>query len=289
MNPDISFSVIIPSFNRRKYLIDTLKCLERQSIHPNEAIVVDASLSEYRLAKADLDEFSFQLKYIEWDEIGNICKQRNHAIGIAESDYILFLDDDVEFDSDLLENFKKAFEETGADGISGNVATPKRPRGSPPLWHTGFLNEMDEPNIQTCDFIADTRIICTASFAVKKDALKAIGGFDLNQRGTLDDVEAGFRLSAAGYRIIHHPLPEVLHFQAPMSGARDSKNGPIWNLENQIYFQLKHRYKSRNALLVKVILSMFRPSRDWLKPINNLRRYLIMFKAISRATTLLAK
>jgi GT2 family glycosyltransferase len=146
---------------------------------------------------------------------------------------------------------------------------------------------MGEPNIQTCDLIADTRIICTASFAVRKDALKSIGGFDLNQRGTLDDVEVGFRLNEAGYRIIHHPLPKVLHFHAPMSGARDKAQGNSWSIENRVYFQLKHRYESNWFFLLRMLTSFLRPSREWLRPSKRISEYRAIYASYLRARGIL--
>lgn len=262
-----TFSIIIPTFNRKKYLVDTLGFIQQQNVQPLEIIVVDASEPAFQLNESEQQPYRPLLKYITWNEYGNISKQRNHAIGIAKGEYILFLDDDVIFNPDLVENYIEAFHNTGADGISGLVETEKYRLGSSPIRFKGILSDFGEYNLQPCDIIAPTKLICTASFAIKTSALRAIGGFDEYQRGSYDDVEAGFRLVAKGYVILHHPLPKVFHIQAKASGARDSSHGNVWGVENQIYFLLKHRYNTRKSLFLFLMLfEILKPSRAWLQP-----------------------
>ena len=238
---NINFSIIIPTFNRKKYLIDTLNCIENQSVKPVEIIVVDASHKDYQLMDEDCERFSL-LKYYKWNEYGNICKQRNYGIELSRGNHILFLDDDVIFNSELISNYIQAFNETKADGISGLIETKKYRRGAKAFKYKEVLLNANELNIQACDYVAPTKLICTASFAIKTEIIKNLNGFDENQRGTYDDIELGFRLTNKNFKILHHNLPDVFHHQAPASGARDLKHGAIWGVENQFYFMLKHIY-----------------------------------------------
>lgn len=262
-----TFSVIIPTFNRKKCLLDTLGFVQQQTVQPLEIIVVDASEQSFHLSESEQGSFKYLLKYVTWNEYGNISKQRNHGIAMAKGEYILFLDDDVIFDTHLIANYIEAFNTTGADGISGIVETEKYKSGIRPFRFKGILADLGENNLQHSEIIAETKIICTASFAIKTSVLKAIGGFDEYQRGVYDDVEAGFRLAAHGYVILHHPLPKVFHIQAPASGARDTSHGNSWAVENKIYFLLKHRYNTRKSLFLFLMLfEILKPSRAWLQP-----------------------
>ncbi len=268
-----TFTIIIPTYNRKQYLLDTLQFVFQQTIKPLEIIVVDASEPAFQLSYSDLETFNSLVKYIPWDEYGNISKQRNYAIEIAQGDYILFLDDDVVFSDSLIDDYITAFKQTNADGISGLVETEKYRFGHAPLKFPGILSDVGESNLQPCNFIAPTKIICTASFAIKTSALKAINGFDEFQRGSYDDMEAGFRLVNQGYFIIHHPLPKVFHIQAKASGARDVSHGNSWALENQIYFLLKHRYSNnKKKFLLLLVTEILKPSRAWLSPLKILTK-----------------
>lgn len=283
----INFSIIIPTFNRKKYLIDTLNYINNQSIKPLEIIVVDASHNEYQLTDIDCQRFSL-LRYYKWKEYGNICKQRNYGIELSSGNYILFLDDDVNFNTDLIANYYYAFNETNADGISGLVETKKYYKGSKAFNNKGVLYDAKELNIQACDYVAPTKLICTASFAIKKSVLQYVNGFDELQRGTYDDIELGFRLAQYKFKIIHHPFPIVFHIQAAASGARDLKNGPDWGIENQTYFMLKHLYfRKKHIFLVKLIIEILRPSRSWKKPKLKIIRAKSCINAYTRACKLL--
>lgn len=282
-----SFSIIIPTFNRKKYLEDTLNCIDAQIVKPLEIIVIDASHKDYQLTQETYSKFPL-LKYYHWNEYGNISKQRNFGIERAKGDYILFLDDDVVFEPNLIDNYITAFRETNADGISGLIETTKYRKGSKAFKYSEVLLNTNEENIQACDFIAPTKLICTASFAIKKDVLKSVNGFDEFQRGTFDDIELGFRLANNNFRIIHHPLPVVFHIQAPASGARDIKHGMAWGVENQTYFMLKHIYSdTKNLFLLKLIFEVLKPSRAWKFPRQQLQKINLRLKAYKRALELL--
>jgi GT2 family glycosyltransferase len=278
-----TFSVIIPTFNRRDYLLDTLKSVSCQTIQPIEIIVVDASEKAFQLKEEEMEQFQPLLQYVSWDEYGNISKQRNFGISIAKGDIILFLDDDVVFGNTLFEDYVKAFDETDADGISGLIETNKYKKGDEAIKFKEVLSDTNELNIQACDYIAPTKVICTASFAIKSAVLAAVNGFDELQRGTYDDIELGFRLSKLGYKIIHHPEPIVFHIQAPASGARDIKHGNLWGVENQVYFMMKHIYSDRKKyFLFKLMAEVLKPSRAWLKPMRQFDKMAVRIKAYKR-------
>lgn len=281
------FTIIIPTYNRKKYLLDTLHFALAQKLPPLEIIVVDVSEKSLQLNEQEQLPFKSLLKYVSWNEYGNISKQRNHAINMAKGEYILFLDDDVIFDADLLQHYSEAFATTRVDAISGLIETEKYRFGSSPLKFKGILSDVGEYNLQPCDVVAPTKVICTASFAIKTDVLKAIGGFDEDQRGSYDDMEIGFRLSKRGYKILHHSLPKVFHLQAKASGARDSSHGNKWAIENQVYFLLKHRYNNKkNWFLFLMLLEILKPSRAWLQPSNLFAKTKIHVAAFNRFNTL---
>lgn len=283
-----TFSIIIPTYNRKTFLLDTLNFILKQTVKPVEIIVVDASASEFQLDELSQQNFRPLLKYIKWNEFGNISKQRNYGISIARGNYILFLDDDVIFTADLIENYIKAFNATGADAISGIVETTKYRFGSAPIRFKGLLSSFGEDNLQPCDVVAPTKLICTASFAVKTLALTAIGGFDEDQRGSYDDVEVGFRLAKKGFTVLHHSLPKIFHLQAEASGARDEAHGNKWGIENQVYFQIKHRYQNKKRLFLLLLLfDLYKPSRAWLHPKRLIHKTNVYFSAFQRSVRII--
>lgn len=261
-------SVIVPSYNRKKCLIKVMDQLVTQSYQPHEAFVIDASAPEERVDAEQLSRYPDWMYYLPFSPSGNVSRQRNDAIKRCSGDVVLFLDDDVEFGHDLIEKHLGALKETGADGISGIVLAPGEKvsvqlndKPKPALLSVGV------PDCRIYDGVVTTYLICTANFSIIRTALLAVGGFDEQIHGTLDDVEIGIRLINAGYKILHHNGPRLLHLRVPSSGSRSPSLGPEWHLTNMFYFQFAHFwFKRRFLLLLMTLLSYCRPSRMWFRP-----------------------
>ena len=211
----MKISVLIPTYNRKDWLLKTLQCISKQIYQKFEVIIVDASAPEDQLENANLQEFKFPITYIRHGVAGNVSKQRNIALQKAIGDILLFIDDDVEFNENLFAEYVKLFQSGNYDAISGLVETEKFKRGALPIRNTTnrFL-DIGRDNYQPCDFEVNTFVICTANFALLKKVYDQVGGFDENIYGVFDDVDYGFRLERFGVRVVHHPSVGVYHHQA---------------------------------------------------------------------------
>jgi GT2 family glycosyltransferase len=261
-------SVVIPSFRRRKNLLRVLDDLARQTCQPMEAFVVDASPSEEQLTESELGRYPSWLHYEVSKEQGNVSRQRNQVLPKCTGEIVLFLDDDVEFEPGLISDYLDAFRQTEADGISGVVVLPNESLSSTPKHvRTIPIQYPGGPNYQAVDSVLETHVICTASFAVARTALFAVGGFDEQLTGTLDDVDLGIRLKTVGFRILHHNKPKLLHLKAQSTGSRSSELGFEWALTNFFYFQFRHYWGERRyRLLARTLWDYCRPSRHWVEP-----------------------
>lgn len=277
-------SVLIPTYRRKLYLLHTLSCFEGQTIKPCEIIVLDASEDQYALSTTDLQVFTSNLNYIRWPEIGNVSRQRNEAIRRSTGDIILFVDDDVDFNNTLIESHIAVYKSLRVDAVSGVVENRYHSFGAPPATKFSRLLDPHAPNLQPCNSIEPTHVICTANFSVTRKVLLDMRGFDENIFGVMDDVEFGVRLVRKGYNCIHHPGPRVYHFMARSSGARTPALGPEWSLSNIIYFQLKHFYSNKpNQLLGIVLWEYYKPTGNWLKPLKLVKLYQTISRAFSNA------
>ncbi len=261
-------SVIIPTYRRRDHLQKVLGQLALQTRQPSEVIVVDASPAADRPGEKAISGYPPWLRYVVVPESGNISKQRNAGLQRSAGDIVLFLDDDVEFGPDLIAAYLDAFWETHAAGINGVVLLPNEKRSTAPK----FLNPLaiqypGAPNYQAFDGICETDVICTASFAATRSALWEVGGFDEQIHGSLDDVDLGIRMRKAGFRVIHHNRPQVLHLMLRVNGSRSPELGLRWTLANLFYFQFRHFWmRYRLVLLVRTLWDYCQPSRHWLTP-----------------------
>jgi glycosyltransferase involved in cell wall biosynthesis len=111
---NIPVSAVIATANRAAVFNKTLISLFSQSVVPQQIIVVDAS---------DNDETYLQCKQnyptIEWikAKIKGAATQRNEGLELVQTDFVFFLDDDILFEADCMQNLWTAI--NSADDIGG--------------------------------------------------------------------------------------------------------------------------------------------------------------------------
>jgi glycosyltransferase involved in cell wall biosynthesis len=95
-------SVIIPTYNRKSYLIGALSALARQTIPRDqfEVIVVDDGSKE-NVAEITRMQFPYYLRYF-WQENQGDAAARNFGALQSEADLLVFIDDDIFVDKDYL-------------------------------------------------------------------------------------------------------------------------------------------------------------------------------------------
>ena len=104
-----TLAVMIPTLNRPHDLRVTIETLLRQSVLPQELLIVDQSRTDEseRAVRALLQGSpqgrSMALNYRRDPGINGLAIARNVALDMNHSEIILFLDDDVELAVDVLE------------------------------------------------------------------------------------------------------------------------------------------------------------------------------------------
>lgn len=264
----INVSIILVSYNRKSFLEDTINYCLTQTFENFEIIVVDASEQKLRLSEEFISSCGKKLKYISWDEVGNISRQRNIGIKASSGDYLLFLDDDVKFEENLIEIILKRFSELNADALTGIIeASHRKVSKEVNVYKKDPMMYLGQPSFHQNDFLVQTYLISAACFAVKRKILLAIGGFDEQVQGVFDDSDVGIRLTNAGYLVYHDNSFSVYHFAATNSGSRSPKLGPVWKYANMCYLQLKHFYiNNPEEFYRKSIKYFLRPSRYYKRP-----------------------
>lgn len=268
-----SISVIIVSYNRKTFLEDTLRYCYSQSYRAAQVIVVDATDENLLLSDSFVASHDKSFVYIKWPEVGNISRQRNQGLKQATGDIILFLDDDVKFDNDLFETVITRFDRFKPDAITGLIQSSHRAVSKEVfVFKKDVLHYLGQPSFHQCDFVVETYLVSAACFAVKRDVIFAIGGFDEQLAGVFDDSDVGIRLAANNFFVLHDNKITVFHYAAKNSGSRSPKLGLDWKYTNTCYLQLKHFYKGKESVFYQEALKQIvRPSRSWLKPMERLR------------------
>lgn len=202
-----AFSVVIPTYERRRIVSRVVAALDRQGERDFEAVVVvDGSLDGTAEALRAL-EVDFPLQVIE-QENGGAAQARNTGAAAARGDLILTLDDDMEADPAMLAEHRRSHEQ-GADVVLGDL--PIHPDSPPSIlsagvgeWARARRERLSAPG-------AEIRLddMLTGQLSISRSAYDAVGGFDagFTRDGLFggEDIDFGHRLRKAGYSVAFNP------------------------------------------------------------------------------------
>ena len=113
------FSIVIPTYNRAKSVLDTLNSCFEQTCTDLEVVIVDDGSSDNTLEVLKAIEDP-RLVIVEQENAGPAAA-RNHGMRRATGDYIAFVDSDDCWYPEFLETANQAFEEHGNVLIYGQI------------------------------------------------------------------------------------------------------------------------------------------------------------------------
>ncbi len=266
-------SIVIPTLERQKCLMDTVRDILAQTYLRGEVIIVDQSKSRDEalldfLEKATLGD-GLKIHYYHVNFKG-LPVARNFGTLKSGFPVIVYIDDDVNIPVDFLTEHAKAQEASGAAIVAGGIEEKFR-KDNPSPTRTGHFNFWTATPIR--DFNAKSeQWVYTApggNFSVRREAFEKIGGFD--ERLTLgaalyEETEFCLRARKNGYKIFFAPKARLTHLAYPTGGCRvEEVPDYIWALARNrmfiIYRYLSwYHWPSAAARLSLLILSYFRVS-----------------------------
>lgn len=107
--PTKMFSVVIPTYNSERYIVECIESVLSQSCQEFEIIVVDNNSSDS--TRALVNQFnSEKIKLFQIENNGVIAASRNYGMSKAAGEYIAFLDSDDKWYVNKLEECSKYLE-----------------------------------------------------------------------------------------------------------------------------------------------------------------------------------
>lgn len=197
-------SVIVPAFNASRDLGHTLDALLPQLSQGDECIVVDDVSTDHTVKVATRDGVCV----VRMPRNSGPAAVRNHGVSHASHDVLLFLDSDVVPSAQLLEAVRRHFiADPELAAVIGSY--DEHPAGQSVV--SRFRNLLHCYTHQTGNREAGT--FWAGCGAMRRDVFLAVGGFDALRYPvpSLEDVELGLRLRAAGHRIVLDPSLQVKH------------------------------------------------------------------------------
>lgn len=210
----IPITVAIPTYRRERVLLDTLDYLLGLESGASEILVVDQTLDHEaatfeKLSSLDRDG---QIRWIKLDT-PSITNAMNRALLAARQNIVLFLDDDIRPELDLVSAHHAAHQMHQDVLVAGRVIQP---------WEEGRDFSGDRHFHFAGLKSAWIKEFMGGNFSLQRDAALAMGGFDENFVRVAYRFEAEFahRFVSSGKRIYFEPNACLHHLKDLEGGTR---------------------------------------------------------------------
>ena len=193
----VSISVVIVAFESRQIIKKAIKSV----IGVNEVICVDNASND------GLEDVlaGRQVVYVRSDENVGYARACNRGAEIANGEFILFLNPDVEVGPGAIDALYKAMRQYP----DTDVFVPHTVTGDGKTWNravTGFEKAQSPSELRLKqDPVGDccVRFVNGGMFLIRRSTFRALGGFDERIFLYFEDDDLSLRLLAAGYKIIY--------------------------------------------------------------------------------------
>lgn len=267
MSEAASLTVVIPTYRREMVLLDTLAHLLALDPPPAEILAIDQSERHEPETEARLGGLQ-ETGQVRWlrQEAPSIPKAMNRGLLEARQPIVLFLDDDIRPDPELIAAHGAAHRKHPDTLVAGRVIQP---------WQEGqdFAPDRDFHFASLRPRWIDA--FMGGNFSVRRDAALDLGGFDENFVKVAYHFEAEFahRWRASGRRIYFEPGACIHHLKAGAGGTRSYGNYlTSWRPDHAVgahYYFLRSGQPARClARPLRAVVTRHHLRRPWWIPVT---------------------
>lgn len=246
MSNRLRLSIIIPTYNRSRYLIQTVEQVCEQSFQGFELWVVDQSDDDQaEINRTAIEAMSdSRINYFRCAARG-VANARNEGLVRADGEIIIFLDDDVVLlNNKFLDAHVQAYADPSVGGVTGRTVerlNKENARQTTNRVTRGGRTLVNLLGTERCQIHG----LKGANMSVRAAAARMISGFDRNYIGTalLEEADFSERIMSLGWRLAFEPNAELLHLSAPAGGVRVANDAQTayYRFRSTAYFIRKHR------------------------------------------------
>jgi GT2 family glycosyltransferase len=200
-----SVSLYVPCYNGAPWLAECLDSLLAQSRPADEVLVVDDGSTDDSAAIAR--SFGPRVRLHSHPRNLGLAVARNTALGACRGEIVASVDADVRASPAWLSRLLGGFTSPRVAAVGGRLVEhhqstlPDRWRAAHMVQHAGDFPLLDPP------------VLPGANVAVRRDLLRALGGYDESFRTNYEDADLQHRLLARGYRCRYQPGAVAYHLR----------------------------------------------------------------------------
>lgn len=216
-------SIIICTYNRDKYIYQTLEKIAQNNFPTNGYEIVLINNKSTDKTAAECDRFHQNYPSVDYhyfvESNQGLSYARNRGIIESTGDFLVFLDDDAFVDKDYLQNLLHYLEQYPDTKAFGGKIDPFYESGIPPKWMSkwsySWVSALNKGQ-KVCKF-TNTEYPIGANMGVKKSIVDKCGMFNVDLGRTGNNLMGGEekdffnRIKATGADILYFPEIKVMH------------------------------------------------------------------------------
>ena len=240
----VPVSVLIVNWNSGALLVECLRHLMAQTVHPVQVLIVDNASSDTSVdAVGDLENVSV----LRVDINLGFAAGNNLALAECDSEYIALLNPDAFPEPEWLENLLAAassnpdvaafgsrqLQQSNHDYLDG---TGDAYHMSGLIWRERHGRKQQPSDLNQREIFSP----CAAAALYRRQAVVDVGGFDEDFFCYVEDVDLGFRLRLADYRAMYVPGAIVHHVGSATTGGQHSDFAVYHGHRNLVWAYLRN-------------------------------------------------
>ncbi len=240
---NLCVSVIIVNYNSGRLLARCLKCLARQTVTPQQVMVVDNASTD---GSCDLIETLDGMTLVRAETNLGFAAGNNLALARCSTPFVALLNPDAFPEPDWLESLLDAAEKYPQYAMFGSrLVSAENPRlldgdgdyyhVSGIVWREGHMRPVKAPSAPREVFSP-----CAAAALYRTEAVREAGGFDPDFFCYLEDIDLGFRLRLKGYRCLQVPQSVVYHMGSAVTGGKRGDFAVYYGHRNLVWVYFKN-------------------------------------------------
>ncbi|MDQ0951813.1 cellulose synthase/poly-beta-1,6-N-acetylglucosamine synthase-like glycosyltransferase/peptidoglycan/xylan/chitin deacetylase (PgdA/CDA1 family) [Streptomyces phaeochromogenes] len=194
-------SVIVPAYNEKECIANTLRSLAR-STHPIEIIVVDDGSTDNtsEIARSAAESFGMtNVRVIRQENAGKPAAL-NNGVRSASYDIVVMMDGDTVFEADTVRQLVQPFADPGVGAVAGNAKVGNRDTIIGAWQHIEYVMGFNLDR-RMYDLLRCMPTIPGAIGAFRREAVLAVGG--MSEDTLAEDTDITIAMHRQGWRVVY--------------------------------------------------------------------------------------
>jgi glycosyltransferase involved in cell wall biosynthesis len=224
MSDRCDVTVVIPTYNRGKELLEAVASVRAQHCQPAAIIVVDDGSDDPRAVDALELAVHHGAEIVRRHSRGGPGAARNSGVALASTKWIAFLDDDDLWLPDHLSQAHRLLDGMTTASYATSVHVLDTRLGGNAVWYRSPEPRVPEPGRAGLLSQLPWPELVTSSWVVSTDAWRLVGGMDSDT--IIEDFATWWKLVGAGVPVVRGADPQVIYrwHQGNASSLEEHRN-----------------------------------------------------------------